>query len=254
MIFETQQDGRFTAKYVPWHGWPPLRPNDFPIFLRAFKRDDPFTAAWTIIRHPFAFYWDAKTPYKRTGLRGLDTWLAKLRMLEYPLVEEGSAGKLVIHNENGLPRIISGDPGKVLADADYDPNDDDDFIAHAKVVDVVLVLGPASVITGRVTDASDKPIANAIVRIEEMEIETGDNTITIEDLGRDNKKSWVFAVTDSDGRYRLNNLPASWKQVQLEVAARGFEGGELRLRGPGGGRIPDEPQVIDNCDVQLFRE
>lgn len=191
-------------------------------------------------------------------------------MLEYPLVEQtfrfddDGGVKLVVDDEDELGEGIPGDAGELIGGKyfDKDPNKDwgVDFDGARPAwphtaQDILLVMTPGSVISGRITNASGQPIGNAIVYLKEMEIRLGKNEVFLDSLGSKSKKqSHAFALTDYDGRYSLTNLPPSWDKVKLEVKADGCETGELKIKGLGGGDIPEEPQIIEGCHIQLVRK
>ena len=139
---------------------------------------------------------------------------------------------LVVEDENDLAQYIPGDPGR-LEDPDGSPT----------VHDIVLVMGPAGVISGRVTDANGSAVAGAKVSIDQLQMQLGKNTLTISELDHD-WKAEAFAVTDAQGYYQLNNLPVSWTNIKLKVEADGCATARQDFQNAGGNKL-------DGCNMQL---
>jgi len=244
---KTDDNGEFYAKKIPWDGWPSVRSDHFPMFLRAYKMDDPYNVAWTIIKHPQKWYW-GKVQQEKYTKQKWEKRREEQRKSHYPLVEESDGVKLVINDEQELRKAILGSPGEMFDDGDHD----NDKGEHVKLRDIVMVMTPAGVLTGHITDRSGKPIANATVWVKEMEMHLGTNQVFIKSFGSDSKKDWrALAITDQDGRYTLGNLPPFWDQVTLEIDADGYKIGELMIRGSPGIGIPEAPQIIKGCNMQL---
>jgi hypothetical protein len=94
-----------------------------------------------------------------------------------------------------------------------------------------------------VNNSDGEPIANATVGIEELQMQLGPSTITISKLGRDWQGA-SFAVTDEEGNYSLNNLPACWTKVRLKAVAPGHRADEEEFESDG-------DTVTDACTFQL---
>jgi len=203
----TNEKGYFAVKLHPGR----LSFGRFPMIVRAFKSNDPNRVAWTLLRNP------------RHELRPLfrpDDGKTKL--------EQGSGVDIHLVEEKKLLEFIPGDPGRMIFKNETDRN-------PSEVRDIVLKMTPASVITGQITDRSDKPIANAVVWMDYMEIAVGENEIEIRDLGRTDKEKTMisslnvdelrgktFTLTDKNGYYALANLPDVWHKARLEVKADGY--------------------------------
>jgi outer membrane lipoprotein-sorting protein len=184
---QTNQKGEFAIKLHPGR-----RLGGFPMIVRAVKSSDPARVAWTLLRNP------------RHDLRPLfrpDDGKTKL--------EQGSGIDIRLVDEKELIEFIPDNLGKVIFENEED--------RHPKeITDIVLQMGPASVITGRIVDQEAQPIANAIVWIDHMAIAVGENEIEIRELRHtakeraiissidyeefDEIKRKAFAVTDKDGR------------------------------------------------------
>ncbi|MHC4243080.1 MAG: hypothetical protein ACYSU4_11805, partial [Planctomycetota bacterium] len=110
-----------------------------------------------------------------------------------------------------------------------------------------------STITGRITDRASKPIANAVIWIEYIEISDGENEINIRDMGQTEKEKEMvsslniddireksFAVTDKNGYYSLAHLPDVWYKARLEVKADGY--------------VSEAKEIFqEECDFTLYR-
>jgi hypothetical protein len=205
------------------------------MYVWAYEENDPYRVAWTLIRHPAS----AQVRFERTRsvsstARSEEEW-ERLRQqaTQYPLTEETHQGvELVVEDENDLALYIPGDPGR-LEDPDGSPT----------VRDIVLVMGPATVITGRVTDADGSAVAGATVSIDRLQMQLGTNSLTVSELDH-GWKAEAFAVTDAQGYYQLNNLPASWTNIKLKAQADGYATAQQEFQNAGGNKL-------DGCDVQL---
>jgi len=202
----TDEKGEFAIK---------LRPRSslwgLPMIVRAFKSNDPHRVAWTLLRNP------------RHELRPLfrpDDGKTKL--------ERGSDVDIHLVDEKKLLEFIPGEPPNMIFNNEADRH-------PSEVRDIVLKMTPASVITGQITDRAGKPIANAVVWMDYIEIAVGENEIEIRDLGRTDKdkemisslnvdelRGKTFTVTDKNGYYALAHLPDVWYRARLEVKADGY--------------------------------
>jgi uncharacterized GH25 family protein len=207
---KTDEYGEFVIKLHP--GISIIR--RFPMIVRAFKGDDPSRVAWTLLRNP--------RHELRPRFRPDD---GKTKF------EQGGSVDIILVDEKKLIDFIPGDPGKMIFKnkADRKPSE---------VRDMVLKTGRAGAITGQVTDQEGKPIVNAVIWIELMEIAVGENRIEIRDLWHTAQEQEVmssldreiseeverkaFAVTDARGLYTLGHLPDVWYRVRLEVMANGY--------------------------------
>ncbi|MHC4694232.1 MAG: FG-GAP-like repeat-containing protein, partial [Planctomycetota bacterium] len=231
----TDEKGEFALLVHPDDGSNSLGPADFPIFLRAFRKEEPQRVAWTIIRHP------ASRDLVFSGVNVLNSRSrveeqnkGKEELSEGPKVERTHHGvDLLFEDDRVLAENIPGDPGELFGDIDDEP----------KVRNIKLVMGEASTITGRITNASSEPIANATILIEEMKQHIGINTIAVRNLGSELEDK-AFAITDSGGYFELNNLPANWDNVQVKVTSRGYRTVEKEFE--RGGRT-----VVEGCDFEL---
>jgi protocatechuate 3,4-dioxygenase beta subunit len=203
---KTNEQGEFA---IPLH--PRFSSLRLPMIVRALKADDPGHVAWTLLRNP------------RHELRPLfrpDDGKTKL--------EQGGGVDIHLVDEKKLLEFIPGEPPKMIFN-----NEADRY--PSEVRDIVLQMGPASVITGRVTDRDSKPIANAVIKLQYMNIVVGENEINMSNLGITNKEidmlssfdgdelgTKTFAMTDKNGNYKLGNLPDVWSEVRLEAQAAGY--------------------------------
>jgi len=186
----------------------------FPMIVRAIRPGDPSHVAWTLLRNP---------RHELRPLRRPDDGKSKL--------EEGGGVVIVLLEEQALRAFIPPDPGTMA----FKGQDDS---CPSKVTNMLLTMRPASVITGRITNRAGHPIANAVVRLNQIEVAVGENDITIITLGRTDRErailsslspgdsrevgARVFAVTDEDGCYTLGNLPNVWHRARLEARADGY--------------------------------
>jgi hypothetical protein len=205
------------------------------MYVWAYEENDPYRVAWTLIRHPSS----AAERFERTRsvsstARSEEEWeQLSQQATQYPLTEETHQGvKLVVEDENDLAQYVPGNPGR-LEDPDGSPT----------VHDIVLVMGPATVITGRVTGANGSAVAGATVSIDQLQMQLGTSSLTISELDHE-WKAEAFAVTDAQGFYQLNNLPASWSNIKLKAEADGYATARQEFQNAGGNKL-------DGCDVQL---
>jgi hypothetical protein len=105
-------------------------------------------------------------------------------------------------------------------------------------------MGPAGVITGRVTDGDGAAVAGATVKIDELTMQLGTNTLTVSNLDHE-WKAEAFAVTDDYGNYQLGNLPISWTSIRLKARLEGYGSGEAQYQGSGS-------NIVSGCDVELI--
>jgi len=228
----TDESGNFSLLVSPIDGSGSLGTADFPMFVWAYRDVDPYHVAWTLIRHPEAD--EFRTLSYRMLRPTIDAGQEQEQTDEHLRVEETHQGvKLVIKDDNDLSQSIPGNPGELYHDAE----------GALRVRDIILVMGQANVISGRVTDADGRLIANATVRLEQMEIQLGVNTITISELDREWKAA-AFAMTDSRGHYSLNNLPISWHKIHIKALARGYSSNEQEFENNG-------QNIVQGCDLQL---
>jgi protocatechuate 3,4-dioxygenase beta subunit len=231
----TDSNGSFALAISPEDGSNSAGPADFPMYVWAYEENDPYRVAWTLIRHPAS----AEKQFERTRsfsskLRSEEEWQQLRReATQYPITEQTHQGvKLLIEDENDLAQYIHGNPGRL-----ENPN------GSPTVHDIVLVMGSAGVITGRVTDANGSAVAGAKVSIDQLQMQLGTNSLTISELDHD-WKAEAFAVTDAQGYYQLNNLPASWTTIKLKAQADGYAAARQEFQNAGGNKL-------DGCDAQL---
>ncbi|MHC4573506.1 MAG: carboxypeptidase regulatory-like domain-containing protein [Planctomycetota bacterium] len=217
----TDENGKFSLTVPPSDASNSLSLRDFPMFVWAFEENEPYRVAWTIIRH------------RRNERRLLAEDDPDYGVLE--LTERGvELVKLVIRDEDELNENIAGNTGEFFSD----------LHADLQVRDIVLVMEQGSSITGWVNDSFGEPIANATVGIEELEMQLGSNRIIVSNLLSHDWKGMPFAVTDGQGNYSLNNLPACWAKVRLKAAALGYRSNEQEFESDGN-------TVTDACTFQL---
>ncbi|MHC4648831.1 MAG: LamG-like jellyroll fold domain-containing protein, partial [Planctomycetota bacterium] len=239
----TDESGQFSLLIPPTDSTNSLGPMDFPMFVWAYQDYDPYRVAWTMIRHPDSA---EAVKYAVGGGRPRLTMADCIETEEEashtpeeeqpdgPSVEESVQGvKLVIEDENNLAQYVPGDPGELIEESDSGPI----------VQDIVLVMGPASVLKGWVTNASGEPIAGATVQVAEMEIGLGSNKLSISNLDHD-WKAEAFALTDSEGCYQLSNLPVAWSNIALKADADGYAARGRAFKNDGG-------NTLDGCDFKL---
>ncbi|MBN2181461.1 MAG: hypothetical protein JW715_06075 [Sedimentisphaerales bacterium] len=205
---KTNEKGEFAIKLHPGPG---RTVHGFPMIIRAVESSDPNHVAWTLLRNP------------RHELRPLfipDDGKTKL--------EQGGDVDIRLVDDEKLREFIPGNPGRMIFKSDEDKY-------PSEVKDIELRMQAASVITGKITDRQGQPITNAVVKLEYMNVVVGQNEIDIRSLGKTNKESEIsssldddglwrktFAVTDSNGNYKLGNLPDVWSEVRLEAQVKGF--------------------------------
>ncbi len=203
---QTNQKGEFDIKLRPGR-----RLGGFPMIVRAVKSNDPAHVAWTLLRNP------------RHELRPLfrpDDGKTKL--------EQGGDVDIQLVDDERLREFIPGNPGRMIFKSDEDKY-------PSEIKDIELRMQAASVITGRVTNRQNQPVARAVVKLEYMNVVVGENEIDIRSLGKTNKENEIllslddgelrrktFAVTDINGNYKLGNLPDVWSEVRLEAQADGY--------------------------------
>jgi hypothetical protein len=208
----TDKDGKFSLPVPARDGSNSIGSVDFPMFVRAFSNNDPYSVAWTIIRYPH-----------------------ENEPTEYPIVERTHQGvDLIVEDEDELAQMLAGDLGQFSTDIDGNP----------KVKNIVLVMGPGSVITGRVTNDFDEPVSNATVWIEKLEIHLGINRLIVGGLGSE-WQGKAFAVTDNDGYYELTNLPVPLKKIELKAKANGYAIAQQEFESNGS-------DLIEGCNLQLI--
>ncbi|MHC4214362.1 MAG: LamG-like jellyroll fold domain-containing protein [Planctomycetota bacterium] len=217
----TDADGVFALLIPPSDGTNSLGSMDFPMYVWACKDNDPYRVAWTVIRHP-----DSDRETIKIASDGGGT----------QLIEESHQGvKLIIEDEDedNFAQNLPGDPGEIVEEPESGPI----------VENIVLEMGPANVVTGRVTDANGLAVTNATVSIDQMEMRFGKSLLIISNLDYD-WKSEAFAVTDSDGNYQLNNLPISWTTITLKVNVDGYATDRQEFQNNG-------QSDVTGCDLQL---
>lgn len=197
---QTDAEGTFALPAPPTDGSQSIGPVDLPMFVWAYTDGDPYSVAWTVIRPP-----SGPAPVRR-------------RISDEPddsdeRVEETRQGVvLTIRSEEEFLANLPGDPGQLAGGGSMDGN--------PQIADVVLVTGPADVITGQVTDANGVPVADALVLAEEIELQIGSNTLRVTRLD-DEWKAGFASETDANGRYSLGHLPSCWAQATLLVRVEG---------------------------------
>jgi len=232
----TDENGDFALLVHPDDGSNSLGPADFPMFIRAYRKDEPQSVAWTIIRHPSSgdsvFAGVDVLDFRNRAMEIEEK--SRHQLSEGHVVERTHHGvELLFEDDSVLAENIPGDPGELFGDIDDEP----------KVRNIKLVMDDASTITGRITNTSSEPIANATVLIEEMKQYIGVNTIAVRNLGGELEDK-AFAITDSGGYFELNNLPARWDNVRMKVKVDGYRTMEKEFE--HGGRT-----VVDGCDFEL---
>jgi hypothetical protein len=201
----TDADGVFALLISPADQSNSMSSADFPVFAWACEDNDPYRVAWTVIRHPDS---DEET---HQGV------------------------KLIIEDEDDFGQNLPGDPGEIIEVAE----------GGSIVEDIVLEMGPANVITGRVTDAIGLAVANATVSIDQLQMQLGTSSLIINKLDYD-WKAEAFAVTDSQGYYQLNNLPISWTTIKLKVNGDGYATGQQEFENDG-------RSDVKGCDLELVK-
>ena len=180
----TNNNGEFELLPPPTDGSGSIGTSDFPMFVWSLT-DDPYKIAWTLIRDP--------------------------EIEEGSKTEETHQGvELIIEDENDLFINTPGVPGEFL-DIDGDIN----------VKDIVLVMEPAGVISGQVRGIEGQPLANTVVRVEELYMQLGINELIVNEFDQ-NWKPGPECITNDQGYYTLNNIPDCWSKVYLSINAPGF--------------------------------
>jgi outer membrane lipoprotein-sorting protein len=242
---KTNEQGQFAIKLDPGRGLGRL-----PMFVRAIGEGEPSRVAWTVLRNP------------RHELRPLfvpDDGKTKL--------EQGFGVEIYLVDETSLGALVPLDSGTLVFQNDADRH-------PSEVKDMALAMGAGSVISGRVTDREDRPIAGAVVWLDRLEIAGGGNRIVLRRLGRTDREKEelaamdqeqleaigdrAFALTDTDGSYELGHLPDRWQRIRLAVQARCYvrearrifrtEGNDFALVA---GDITIRGTVIDNYGQPL---
>ncbi|MHC4545485.1 MAG: LamG-like jellyroll fold domain-containing protein, partial [Planctomycetota bacterium] len=232
----TDENGEFALLVHPDDSSNSLGPSDFPLFVRAFRTDEPKRVAWTIIRHPASRDLDFRRMDELISQAGAIERGSNKRQefSEGPVVERTHHGvELLIEDDSVLVESIPGDPGELFGNIDYEP----------KVRGITLVMETASTINGRIMNDSSEPIANATVLIEEMKQHIGGNIIVVRNLGGELEDK-AFAMTDNGGYFELNNLPAHWDKVQMKVKVGGYRTVEKEFE--RGRRT-----AVEGCDFEL---
>jgi hypothetical protein len=128
-------------------------------------------------------------------------------------VEETHQGVvLTIRSEEEFLANLPGDSGQLAGNGSMD--------GDPQIADVVLVTGPAGVVTGQVTDVNGVPVADALVLAKAIELQIGSNTLRAGGLDKEWKAGFA-SQTDPNGRYSLGHLPSCWTQATLVVEADG---------------------------------
>ena len=179
---QTDENGNFVIIQHPLDMVGP----ELPMVLRAFKRNDPCHVAWVLIMDP---------EHKE---------------------EVSLHADVQIKDREALARDIPGNSGEIIL------RSRDDSRGLWELRGIVLHMRSASVIIGRVLNQSGKPVANARVWVDYMEIKLGVNEIGIRHTGDLRGEAKAFALTDVDGYYELTNLPDGWSNIRLEVGAEGY--------------------------------
>ncbi len=199
---QTDAQGTFALPAPPTDGSQTIGAVDLPMFVWAYTDSDPYSVAWTVIRPP-----SGPAPVRR-------------RVSDEPddsdeRVEETHQGvTLTIRSEEDFLANLPGDPGQLAGNGSMDGN--------PQIADVVLVTGPADVVTGQVTDAGGIPVADALVLAKAIELQIGSSTLRAGGLDEEWKAGFA-SQTDANGRYSLGHLPSCWTQVTLVVRADGRE-------------------------------
>ena len=197
----TDAQGAFALSAPPTDGSQSIGPVDLPMFVWAYTDDDLYSVAWTVIRPP-----SGPVPVRRRVSDEADDPNEHVEQTHQGVV-------LTIKNEDDFRENLPGSPGH-FGDGVMEGN--------PQIADVVLVTGPASAITGQVTDTNGIPMAQALVMVATLELQIGSNGLTVMALDEEWKAGFL-AGTDDNGRYRLGHLPNSWTQATLVVRTQGSE-------------------------------
>ncbi len=197
---QTDSQGRFDLPAPPIDGSQSIGPIDLPMFVWAYTDDDLHNGAWTVIRPQ-----GDPEPVRRQVPGEADD--------SGQCVEQTHQGVvLTIKNEDDFRVNLPGDPGQLAGGGSMSGN--------PQIADVMLVTGPADVVTGQVADAKGLPVTDALVVAEEIELQIGSNTLRVTGLGEEWKAGFA-AETDGNGRYSLGHLPSCWTQATLAVRTAG---------------------------------
>jgi len=199
---QTDTQGTFALPAPPTDGSQTIGPVDLPMFVWAYTDGDPYSVAWTVIRPP-----SGPTPVRRPIPDAADDSDERVERTHQGVI-------LTIRSEEEFLANLPGDPGQLAGNGSMDGN--------PQIADVLLVNGPADVVTGQVADANGVPVADALVLAEEIELQIGSNTLRVTQLD-DEWKAGFASGTDSTGRYSLGHLPSCWTQATLVVRADGRE-------------------------------
>jgi Carboxypeptidase regulatory-like domain len=189
---QTDAQGAFSLSAPPTDGSQTIGPIDLPMFVWAYTDDDPYSVAWTVIRPPLSDEADDSDEHVEQTHQGV---------------------ALTIEDEDDFQENLPGSPGRL--------GDDGAMGGNPQIADVVLVTGPASAITGQVTDTNGIPLAEALVTVATLELQIGSNRLTVTELD-DEWKAGFLASTDASGRYTVGHLPSSWTQATLVAQAQGY--------------------------------
>ncbi|MBN2589075.1 MAG: hypothetical protein JXA96_04380 [Sedimentisphaerales bacterium] len=183
----TNSEGNFELQVPRTDGGGSIGPADFPIYVWAFKKDDPYKVAWTLIR---------------------DTELEHGQQIE----QTHQGVEFTIVDEEELLEKIPGIPGELS----YNKN-------HNRIVkDIVLIMGPSGIITGQIRNSNGQPAAGAIVQAEEFYMKLGENKLFINGFDPD-WKPCPECVADDQGYYTLTNIPDCWSEAHLTLKeAQGY--------------------------------
>jgi hypothetical protein len=218
---QTDAQGTFALPAPPADGSQTIGPVDLPMFVWAYADTDPYSVAWTVIRPP-----SGPTPVRRRIPDEMNDSDERVEQTHQGVV-------LTIRNEEEFLANLPGDPGQLAGGGSMDGN--------PQIADVVLVTGPADVITGQVTDANGAPVTGALVLAKAIELPIGSNTLCAGGLDEEWKAGFA-SETDANGRYSLSHLPSCWTQATLVVRADGRGGTQQVVLRAG---------VDTTCDISL---
>jgi len=186
---QTDVQGAFALAAPPTDGSQTIGPSDLPLFIWAYTDADPGSVAWTVIRPPSSDDARGRTEKTHQGVI------------------------LTIVDEADYQKNLPGSPGRPGGDGQT-------MDGNPQILDVVLVAGPAGLITGRVTDANGIPVPRALVLVGELELQIGSNRLVVSRLHEEWKAGFT-ATTDDAGRYSLGHLPISWTRATLVAKTQG---------------------------------
>lgn len=235
---QTDENGDFVIKLPPYA----RRLPELPIVLRALMRNDPYRVAWTFAMNP---------EDKREG--------------NY---YEGYHAEGLIRDEKVLFTDIGGEPGEIVF------QEIDDSRVPFGLRGVLLQMGPATVISGRVTDEAGKPVANAKVWVDRVRIQFGKgrNKVYIRTTGDLSGEDKACAFTDANGHYELTSIINPWRheladteevwsRIDLEIEGDGYTESKSLFQQQRcdfnlwTSRVVIRGQVIDDLGLPLaFRE